>query len=84
LAVLAMAAGQLAVAEDAFAALGHFDKLRFVQHLRKLASGGTSAGGGSVRVAAELLLYAGQPEQAEAKLLQVRARVLNVGLTRDR
>jgi intraflagellar transport protein 80 len=74
LAALAMAAGELPTAEVAFAAIDAADKLQYVLHLRGLASAGAGAGaaaGSDPVVAAELLLCAGQTQEAEAKLLQV-------------
>lgn len=82
LAALSMAAGELATAEAAFAAIDAVDKLQFVLHLKGLQAGGAGAaagataggGGGGGRdplVASELALYAGQINEAEAALLQV-------------
>lgn len=74
LAALSMAAGELSTAEVAFAAIDAVDKLQYVLHLRSLAGGaaGGAASTGDPLVAAELALYAGQAEAADAKLLQVR------------
>jgi hypothetical protein len=72
LAALSMAAGELATAEVAFAAIDAVDKLQYVLHLRSLGgSAAATASGADPLVAAELALYAGQPDEAEAKLLQV-------------
>jgi intraflagellar transport protein 80 len=79
LAALSMAAGELSTAEAAFAAIDAVDKLQYVLHLRGLAGGASSAvatagsAAGDPLVAAELALYAGQPDEAEAKLVQVRS-----------
>lgn len=68
-----MASGELSAAEVAFAAIDAVDKLHYVLHLRDLAGGTAGAAGtGDPLVAAELALYAGQVDTAEAKLLQVR------------
>lgn len=73
LAALSMASGELATAEVAFAAIDAVDKLQYVLHLRSLARGAAgAASAGDPLVGAELVLYAGQPDVAEAKLLQVR------------
>lgn len=73
LAALAMAASELSTAEAAFAAIDAVDKLQFVLHINSLAGGASTAVAGSDPVVvAELALYAGQPDEAEAKLLQVR------------
>jgi hypothetical protein len=61
---MAVGAGELAVGEAAFAAIGAADKLMFVQRCGQLRS--TQAR------AAELALYRRQPAEAEALLLQVR------------
>lgn len=72
LAALSMAAGELSTAEVAFAAINAVDKLQYVLRLRSLAgSAAATASGADPLVAAELALYAGQPDEAEAKLLQV-------------
>jgi hypothetical protein len=73
LAALSMAAGELSTAEAAFAAIDAVDKLQYVLRLRGLAGGAATAAAaaGDPLVAAELALYAGQPDEAEAKLLQV-------------
>lgn len=72
LAALSMAAGELATAEVAFAAIDAVDKLQYVLRLKSLAgSGAATASGADPLVAAELALYTGQPDEAEAKLLQV-------------
>jgi len=70
LAALAMVAGELGTAEVAFAAIDAVDKLQYVLHLKGLAGKGAAAG--DPLIAAELALYAGQTDVAEAKLLQVR------------
>ncbi|KAI8462988.1 MAG: intraflagellar transport protein 80 [Monoraphidium minutum] len=62
LAAAAMAAGELAAAEAAFAALGAADKLAYVRRAAALP-GGAARG-------AELTLYRRQPAEAEALLLQ--------------
>lgn len=80
LAALSMAAGELATAEVAFAALDAVDKLQYVLHLKGLQAGGAGAAAGAAAggggghdplVASELALYAGQTDEAEATLLQV-------------
>lgn len=70
-----MAAGELSTSEVAFAAINAVDKLQYVLHLRSLAGGAAGGAASTVDplVAAELALYAGQAEVAEAKLLQVRS-----------
>jgi hypothetical protein len=82
LAALAAAAGDLAAAEVAYAAMGSVDRLQWVKHLQSIAAAGGGGGartGGSgsaaaaaARLAAELALSRQQPEEAEAVLLQVR------------
>lgn len=79
LAALSMAAGELATAEVAFAAIDAVDKLQYVLHLKGLQAGGAGAAAGAAAggggrdplVASELALYAGQTDEAEAALLQV-------------
>ena len=69
LAALAMAAGELAAAEAAFAAIGAADRLQFVQRCARLPCAESRA--------AEVALYRRQPAEAEALLLQVRGGCSN-------